>query len=106
MVRAHVHNVPLHVSVERLSAIFDRLGVEGEVHFVRDPVSARFAGEAYVATRTMEEAALVCSALNGFSVDGVPLDVRVVETTEFFDRDGLFADGEAPMGRSGPPPSS
>lgn len=97
--RVHIVNVPSAVTVEELRAVCRRLGLKGDVHLARDAVSSRFAGEAYLACDDRDGALAAASALEGRVVGGVPLHCEVVDTEELFDRDGLFGDGEAPMGR-------
>lgn len=99
MYRVHVANVPHQVVIEELRALCRDLGIDGEVHLARDSVSARFEGQAYIATTSRAAADVAVARLHGHTIGGVRLEVTRVEGEEFFDADGLFADGEAPMGR-------
>lgn len=105
--RVHVTNLPREWSVREIRRWCRDLGVEGAVHLARDPRSGRFAGEAYVATSTAERAEEAAAKLDGQRIDGALIEAVRVEGDAFFDQDGLFADGEAPMGRQdgrGPKP--
>ena len=99
MYRIHVANVPPQVALEELQALCRDLGIDGEAHLARDSVSARFEGDAYIATTSRAAADAAVARLHGHTIGGVRLEVTRVEGEEFFDADGLFADGEAPMGR-------
>lgn len=97
--RVHIRKLPPGVTVEQLEELCRSLGIEGVVHFVRDAGSGRFAGEAYVAAPTEAAADDAAKKLNGHPIGEGRIEAVRVEGDDFFDEDGLFADGEAPMGR-------
>ena len=106
MPRIHILNVPETVTVEQLRLLCQSLGLEGAIHYARDPVAGCYLGKAYLRCQTAEEARDAVSKLHDYPLAGVRLQVEVSRTEEFFDEDGLFADGSASMGRRDGEPSS
>jgi len=95
MLRLRVRNVPFSVSREAFEGLCRKLGIAGEVRFVRDAGSGRYDGEAYVSAADEAAAERAAEQLQGYRLAGCQLEVEVVDGSSFFDQDGLFADGAA-----------
>ncbi len=77
-----VANLPPDFSDERLAEIFDPFGIVLSAFVARDPASGKRLRYGFVDIATERAAARAISALNGVTVDGHALDVRISERKE------------------------